>query len=93
MYIFEDNEAVLKMCIKGRSLAMRHVSRTHRIDLDSLFDRMLHDSTLRMRFVGTKDQMADIFTKGSFSDNAWKDLMELLQIVPSKIVKVRKDRR
>ena len=29
LYVFEDNEAVIKMIIKGRSPAMRHVSRTH----------------------------------------------------------------
>ena len=34
LYVFEDNEAVIKMIIKGRSLAMRHVSRTHRVALD-----------------------------------------------------------
>ena len=28
LYIFEDNEAVIKMIIKGRSSTMRHVSRT-----------------------------------------------------------------
>ena len=27
LYVFEDNEAVIKMIIKGRSLTMRHVSR------------------------------------------------------------------
>ena len=31
LYVFEDNEAVIKMIIKGRS--MRHVSRTHRVSL------------------------------------------------------------
>ena len=31
LYIFEDNEAVIKMIIKGRSPTMRHVSRTHRV--------------------------------------------------------------
>ena len=29
LYIFEDNEAVIKMIIKGRSPTMRHVSSTH----------------------------------------------------------------
>ena len=28
LYVFEDNEAVIKMIIKGRSRTMRHVSRT-----------------------------------------------------------------
>ena len=31
LYIFEDNEAVIKMIIKGRSPTMRQVSRTHRV--------------------------------------------------------------
>ena len=30
-FIFEDNDAVIKMTIKGR-----HVARTHRVDLDWL---------------------------------------------------------
>ena len=34
LYIFEDNEAVVKMIIKGWSPTMRHVSRTHRVALD-----------------------------------------------------------
>ena len=33
LYIFEFNEAVIKMIIKGRSPRLRHVSRTHRICL------------------------------------------------------------
>ena len=36
LYIFEDNEAVIKMIIKGRSQTMRHASRTHRVALDGL---------------------------------------------------------
>ena len=33
---FEDKEAVIKMIIKGGSPHWRHVSRTHRLDLDML---------------------------------------------------------
>ena len=44
LYVFEDNEAVIKMIIKGRSPTMRHVSRTHRVALDWLFDRINLDS-------------------------------------------------
>ena len=40
LYIFEDNEAVIKIIISGRSPTMRHVSRTHRVALDWLFDRI-----------------------------------------------------
>ena len=38
LYVFEDNEAVIKIIIKGRSPTMRRVSRTHRVALDWLFD-------------------------------------------------------
>ena len=44
LYVFEDNEAVIKMIIKGRSPTMRHVSTTHRVALDWLFDRINLDS-------------------------------------------------
>ena len=40
LYVFEDNAAVIKMIIKGRSPTLRHVSRTHRVALDWLFDRI-----------------------------------------------------
>ena len=40
LYIFEDNDAVLKMIIKGRSPTMRPVSRTHRVALDWSFERI-----------------------------------------------------
>ena len=40
LHAFEDNEAVIKMIFKGRGPAMRHVSRTHRVALDWLFDRI-----------------------------------------------------
>ena len=47
LYVFEDNEAVIKMIIKGRSPTMRHVSRTHRVALDWLFDRINLDSKIK----------------------------------------------
>ena len=46
LYVFEDNEAVIEMINKGRSPTMRHVSRTHRVALDWLFDRINLDSKM-----------------------------------------------
>ena len=54
LYIFEDNEAVIKMIIKGRSPTMRHVSRTHRVALDWLFDRINLDPKIQIKYVYTK---------------------------------------
>ena len=51
LYVFEENEAVIKMIIKGRRPSMRHVSRTHRVAL----------------YIDTKHQLADILTEGNFT--------------------------
>ena len=48
LYVFEDNEALIKMIIKGRSPTMRHVSRTHRVVLDWLFDRIYLDPKIKI---------------------------------------------
>ena len=66
LYVFEDNEAVIKMIIKGRSPTMRHVSRTYRVALDWLFDRINLDSKIQIKYIDTKNQLADILTKRKF---------------------------
>ena len=67
LYIFENNEAVIKMIIKGRSPKMRHVSRTHRVALDWLFDRINLDLTkIQIKSVDTRNQLADNQTKRKF---------------------------
>ena len=62
LYVFEHNEAVIKMIVKGRSPTMRHVSRTHRVALDRLFDRINLDSKIQINYIDTKNQLADILT-------------------------------
>ena len=80
LYVFEDNEAVIKMIIKGRSPTMRHVSRTHRVALDWLFDRINLDSKIQIKYIDTKNQLADILTKGSFTRDEWNHLLNLFNI-------------
>ena len=53
LYVFGDNEAVIKMIIKGRSPTMRHVSRTHRVALDWLFDRINLDPKIQIKYIDT----------------------------------------
>ena len=80
LYIFEDNEAVIKMIIKGRSPTMRHVSRTHRVALDWLFDRINLNSKIQIKYIDTKNQLADILTKGNFTRDEWNHLLCLFNI-------------
>ena len=80
LYVFEDNEAVIKMIIKGRSPTMRHVSRTHRVALDWLFDRINLDPKIQIKYIDTKNQLADILTKGNFTRDEWNHLLCLFNI-------------
>ena len=82
LYVFEDNEAVIKMIIKGRSPTMRRVSRTsHRVALDWLFGRIILDQkNPKQIFVDTKNQLADILTKGKFTRDEWNHLLCLFNI-------------
>ena len=80
LYVFEDNEAVIKMIIKGRSPTMRHVSRTHRVALDWLFGRINLDSKIQTKYIDTKNQLADILTKGSFTRDEWNHLLCLFNM-------------
>ena len=75
LYIFEDNEAEIKMIIKGRSPTMRHVSRTHRVALDWLFDRINLDTKIQIKYIDTKNQLADKLIKGNFTRDEWNHLV------------------
>ena len=80
LYVFEDNEAVIKMIMKGRSPTMRHVSRTHRVALDWLFDRINLDPKIQIKYIDTKNQLADILTKVNFTRDEWNHLLTLFNI-------------
>ena len=78
---FGDNEAVIKMIFKGRSPTMRHVSRIHRVALDWLCDRINLDPNIQDKYVDTKNQLADLLTKGNFTCDEWNHRLRLLNFV------------
>ena len=79
-YVFEDNKAVIKMIINGGSPTMRHVSRTHRVALDWLFDRINLDSKIQIKYIDTENQLAIILTTGNFTRDEWNHLLNLFNI-------------
>ena len=78
--MFQDNEAMIKMIITGRSPTMRHVSRTYRVALDWLFDRISLDPKIQIKYIDTKNQLADILTKGNFTRDEWNHLLCLFNV-------------
>ena len=83
LYVFEDREAVIKTTVKGRSPTMRHVSRTHRVALDWLFDRINGDSMIQIKYNDTKNQLADMKAKGNITRDEWNHFLCLFNIAIS----------
>ena len=59
---------------------MQHVSRTHRVALDWLFDRINLDPKIQIKYIDTKNQLAEILTKGNFTRDEWNHLLSLFDI-------------
>ena len=53
------------MIFKERSPTMRHVSRTHRVALDRLFDRLNLEPKIQTKYLDTKKKLADFLTTES----------------------------
>ena len=81
LYVFEDIEVEIKMVIKGRSPTMRHVSRTCRVPLDWLLERINLDPKIQIRYIDTKHQLSDILTEGKFTRDEWNQLLTLFNII------------
>ena len=81
LYIVEDNEAVIKLILRGRSPTTRHVSRTHSGAIDSLYGRINLNSRIFIKSVDIKNQFADVSTKGRFTRHEWNHLLCLLNIM------------
>ena len=59
---------------------MRHVSRTHSVALDWLFDRINLDPKSKSNTSTPKTQLADILTKRNFTRDEWNHLLNLFNI-------------
>ena len=83
LFIFEDNEAVIKMISKGRCPHMRHVlaDASCELGLVGSFEKTKLDANASVTCVHTNQQIADI-TKSSFARNEWNELMIRFGIVP-----------
>ena len=86
LYVFDDNEAVIKMIIMGRRPTIRHVSRTHRVAFDWLFDRINLDPKIQIKYVDIKNQLADMLTNGNFTRDEWNHLLCLFNISHSSSI-------
>ena len=54
--------------------------RTHRVALDWLFDRINLDPKIQIKYIDTKNQLADKLTKGNFTRDEWNHLLCLFNM-------------
>ena len=74
LIIAEDNQAVIKIVQKARSMALRHLPRAHRIDLQWLFEAR-SNPRMQTRYVGTLQHIADSMTKALNKLESWHRLL------------------
>ena len=76
--VLEDNQATILIIHKGYSPKLRHVSRTHKVNLASLTEQFERPN-ITLQYVDTTEQAADIFTK-ALEPQKWGPALEMLGI-------------
>ena len=79
LIVAEDNEAVIKTISKSKSTALRHLPRTHRIDVNLLFE-VCDTPGVIVRYTNTKQQIADLMAKAMTKPDVWNHLIDLAPI-------------
>jgi len=81
LHFKEDNQATMKIIQSGRSPAMRHVGRTHGVCMAWLHE-VFAKPEMKLEFVDTLHQAADIFTKAFGSKEKWEQVCALVSHLP-----------
>ena len=80
LVLHEDNQATLRVIKTGRSPALRHLSRTHHVNIAWLTERV-NERELHPQYVDTSKQASDIFTKAFTNLVKWMSALQLLGMV------------
>ena len=78
--IYEDNEAT-EIMRSGFSQKLRHITRTHKVNLGSLSDVVASPGRI-LKHVTSVDQIADVFTK-AVEQQGWQNALRLLGMTTS----------
>ena len=80
---YEDNQATAKIVRSGKFKAMRHVKRTHGVQL-SFLSEQLKAGTFTLEDCHTRVMCADIFTKHFTDKLKWRHATQLIGVVENK---------
>ena len=76
LLVREDNQATIRIVKKGFSAKLRHITRTHKINLSSIkeeFDK----GEVEIEYVDTNLQVADFLTK-PLAPQKWPNALDLM---------------
>ena len=79
LIVMEDNQATIKVVLKGYSPKLRSLARTHRVNLSSIKEVFDCDDA-KIEYVKTDKQAADVFTK-ALEPAKWQNAMDLLGLI------------
>ena len=65
------------MCETGKNPTLRHLGRTHRVDLAWMFEQFQRE-VYDLRYCTSEEQAADIFTKHFVLADKWKQVTQLI---------------
>jgi hypothetical protein len=74
----EDNAPAIIIVEKAKLSTIRHMNRTHRVNVRGLHDTFKREHTMLLRKIGTNDQAADMFTKPFTNEEKWKVATDMI---------------
>jgi hypothetical protein len=87
---YEDNQATIRMLESGKNPTLRHLGRTHKVDLAWLFEAFKGER-YDLRYCTSEEQAADIFTKHFSNPDKFAHACRMIgHIKKSKLFTTRK---
>ena len=91
MRFLEDNQAMLQCIRTGRNATMRHLQRTHRVQVSWIHERYTNQDFL-FNHEGGDRMSPDVFTKMFADKDKWIRARQLINIVmPSELDRIIED--
>ena len=79
MTLEQDNQASILVAKTGYSPKLRHIQRTHKINLGSIHE-VLQAENIEIRYCKTDEQVADIVTK-AVSPEKWENALQVCNVM------------
>jgi len=77
----QDNTATIQVINNGFSAKLRHLGKTHKININGLYDIFRLEEDVALQHCPTDMQSADIFTK-NLEAHKWSHALSMVGIVP-----------